>query len=133
MPFGFLVEFPPDLNSIEGQPLGEGYAGLRAGMLKLLIGVSGQLNTPYMVKHTNAQSSTWMAAVQSGIAGFAETYRSRLVGDMPEGGQPCLALSELTQILNSPGLSYLVPKLLMAMEQVRVSHPERMEAFQPQA
>lgn len=133
MPFGFLVEFPTDLYSIEGQSLDEDLAGLRAGMLKFLIGVSGQLNTPYMVKHTSAQASSWMAAVQSGIGGFAETYRTRLVGDMPEGGQPCLALSELTQILNSPGLSYLVPKLLMAMEQVRVNHPERMDAFKPQA
>ncbi|MFC7411526.1 ParB family protein [Hydrogenophaga atypica] len=133
MPFGFLVEFPTDLYSIEGQPLDEALAGLRAGMLKFLIGVSGQLNTPYMVKHTNAQASSWMAAVLSGISGFAETYRTRLVGDMPDGGQPCLALSELTQILNSPGLSYLVPKLLLAMEQVRVNHPERMDAFKPQA
>ncbi|WP_287919371.1 hypothetical protein [Comamonas sp.] len=57
LPFGFFVDFPQSMDSVNGQALSEEIAGLREALWPILASVSGQANEAFA--HAIPPNSTW--------------------------------------------------------------------------
>lgn len=127
MPFGYLMDIPPSILEVDGQPVPE--PELRAAVWKLLATVSGQLDHRTL-KAVSPTHSTWVALVRQGPAAFEQAYAQQIGGHIFDK-TPYMALSELSWVLAEADIGYLFIKLMQAMEQVRVSHPERFPSDEP--
>lgn len=65
LPYGFFVDFPASMDSVEGKPVGDEMAGLREALWPVLASMSGQANEAFA--HAIPDNSSWALTRAQGL------------------------------------------------------------------
>ena len=65
LPYGFFVDFPASMDSVEGKPVGDEMAGLREALWPVLASMSGQANEAFA--HAITDNSSWALTRAQGL------------------------------------------------------------------
>lgn len=65
LPYGFFVDFPASMDSVDGKPVGDEMAGLREALWPVLASMSGQANEAFA--HAVPDDSTWSQKKAEGL------------------------------------------------------------------
>jgi ParB family protein of integrating conjugative element (PFGI_1 class) len=127
MPFGYLMDMPASIRHMDGQEVQE--PELRAAVWKFLVAMSGQLDSRNLGS-VSPEVSTWCALIQEGPQAFEDAYITCIGGKIFEA-TPYVALGEISWIFAEDEIGLTLIKLLQAMEQIRLTNPERFTNAEP--
>lgn len=123
MPFGYLVDLPPESLRLYGDQPAQ-LPGLRASLWRLLVALSCQCDVR-LTKRLPADQVAWAATFLEGREAFERALWNR-TGTRFAGLTPAMGMDELSVVLTAPQLGELVIQLLQAMEELRRRFPARI-------
>ncbi|HRL52682.1 MAG TPA: ParB N-terminal domain-containing protein [Acidovorax temperans] len=123
MPFGYLVDLPPESLRLYGDQPAQ-LPGLRASLWRLLVALSCQCDVR-LTKRLPADQVAWAGAYQQGKEVFEQELWQR-TGTRFAGLMPAMGMDELSVVLTAPQLGEVVIQLLQAMEELRRRFPTRI-------
>ena len=85
MPFGYLMDMPIDIKSVDGKP--SPYPLLRAAAWKFLAALSAQLDPAWLLV-LDPQRSTWAHSISQGGEFFVKQYLTVFNGTTDDAGNP---------------------------------------------
>ena len=128
MPFGFWLELPAHIGSVDGQAVPNYSVALRSALWKFLAGLTYQFDR--RVQRVITDKSVWGAAVQQGQGAFEQ--RCAQSGISVQVNAYSVGTGDMAIMFSNPDVAYNLIKLLTAMEQIRATFPERIpEGFEP--
>lgn len=137
MPFGYLIDLPEQDIAHAGNPqvtpVAPHLIPLRHATWKLLAILSYQFDARCLaaIPPQNAREMHWTTAYQQGNSAFEQACAAR-AGFYLQGDAFAMGMTEFQLVLGTPALGYSFIKLLGAMEQLRLDHPDRFPVgFEP--
>ena len=128
MPFGFWLELPAHIGSVDGEAVPNYSVALRSALWKFLAGLTYQFDR--RVQRVITDKSVWGAAVQQGQGAFEQ--RCAQSGISVQVNAYSVGTGDMAIMFSNPDVAYNLIKLLTAMEQIRATFPERIpEGFEP--
>ena len=128
LPYGFFVDFPASMDTLDGKPLGEELAGLREALWPVLASMSGQANEAFA--HAISANSSWALTKAQGLD--AMTARCIAAGVAMRNGLIYVTSMHVWMLMSHPMVGPAFMSLMKVLSEHHVGDPQKFQiSFTP--